>query len=93
MDNVGISNDVGFVNKKRGNVSLVLGILSIITSFVAVGFLLGIIGLIFGAIDLVKIKRYKQNGKRKVLTGVIFCLIGIIITIIFSINAGNMLFS
>lgn len=51
MGNTGVSSDIDFRNKNRGNVSLVLGILSIITSFVGVGFVLGIIGLIYGVID------------------------------------------
>lgn len=93
MENAGGPGEVSFSNKRRGNTPLVLGILSVITSFLGVGFLLGVIGLIFGLIDSVKIKRYKQHGKRKIMAGIICCLIGIITTIIFSLTAGNMLFS
>ena len=90
MNSANISSDIS-LNKSRGNTSLVFGILSIITSFVSVGFLFGIIGLIVGFIDLIKIKKSKQIGKRKIMAGIICSLLGIVISVIFSVNYGNTL--
>lgn len=93
MESVGSSNDISYSKKRSGNVTLVFGILSVITSFVGIGFLLGIVGLIFGVIDLVKKKRYKQHRKGKTWAGIVCCVIGIIATLIFSIVATNMALS
>lgn len=81
MSNADNTSNIGFI-KSRGNVTLVFGIFSIITSFVSLGFFLGIIGLIIGFIDLITIK---QSGKKKIVAGIICCLLGIIFTVIFSI--------
>ena len=62
-------------------VSLVFGILSIVTSLFAVGFILGIVGLIYGVIGLEQINRFKQSGKIEAVTGIICCLFGIFLTI------------
>ncbi|SOC41514.1 DUF4190 domain-containing protein [Ureibacillus acetophenoni] len=70
----------------KGIVSLVFGVLSIATSFLAVGFILGIVGLIFGVIGLGQINRYRQSGKLEALGGIICCLFGIFLTIKSSIS-------
>ncbi|CAM5222826.1 hypothetical protein UACE39S_06315 [Ureibacillus acetophenoni] len=67
-------------------VSLVFGVLSIVTSLVAVGFLLGIVGLIFGVIGLEQMNRFKQSGKLEAAAGIICCLLGIFLTIKSSIS-------
>ena len=67
-------------------VSMVYGVLSIATSFVAVGFILGIVGLIYGVIGLEQINRFKQSGKLEAVAGIIFCLFGIFLTIKSSIS-------
>ncbi len=87
MRNADNASNIGFI-KSRGNVTLVFGIFSIITSFVSLGFFLGIIGLIIGFIDLITIK---QSGKKKIAAGIICCLLGIIFTVIFSISYVYML--
>ena len=88
MNSANISSNNGLI-KSRGNATLVFGILSIITSFFGVGFVLGVIGIIVGFIELIRVK---QNGKRKVTAGIICCLLGIIISVIFSISfASNLL--
>ena len=88
MNSANITSDNGLI-KGRGNTTLTFGILSIITSFLSVGFLFGVIGLIVGFIEK---KRFKQNGKRKVTAGIICCLLGIIISVILSISfASNLL--
>ena len=87
MDNTTESSKKEFKKSKLGNLSLVFGIISIITSFVSVGFLLGVIGLILGIRDLLKIKDYNQTGKGKIWLGITLSILGIIITIIFSIIA------
>ena len=66
-------------------ISLVFGVLSMVTSFVAVGFILGIVGLIYGVIGLEQINRFKQSGKIEAVTGIICCLLGIFLTISSSI--------
>ena len=48
----------------------------------SLGFYLGIIGLIIGFIELITIK---QSGKKKIVAGIICCLLGIIFTVISSI--------
>ena len=93
MSNLDVSNDIDIKTNNKGTVSLVLGILSIVTSFVAVGFILGIVGLIYGVIGLRQINRFKQNGKRKAVTGILCCLFGIFLTIMLSISTGMLLFS
>ncbi|HWL24349.1 MAG TPA: DUF4190 domain-containing protein [Ureibacillus sp.] len=67
-------------------VSLVFGVLSIATSFFAVGFYLGIVGLIFGVIALKQINRFKQSGKLEAGGGIICCLLGMFFTIKSSIS-------
>ena len=81
MRNTDNTSNIGFI-KSRGNVTLVFGIFSIITSFMSLGFFLGIIGLIIGFIELITIK---QSGKKKIVAGIICCLLGIIFTVISSI--------
>ncbi|WP_249872668.1 DUF4190 domain-containing protein [Oceanobacillus saliphilus] len=93
MTDIEILNATEVKKNNKGTVSLIFGILSIVTSFVGVGFILGISGLIFGVIGLKQIKRYKQNGKRMAVIGLFCCLVGIFLTVIFSITAGNALFS
>ena len=92
MNKANITNDVG-LNKGRGNGTLIFGILTIITSFVSVGFLCGIIGLLYGFIELIKVKRSNQNDNRKIKVGIICCLLGIIISLIFSLACGKLLSS
>ncbi|MEK4628425.1 hypothetical protein MKZ17_09485 [Solibacillus sp. FSL R7-0682] len=88
MINADNTSNICFI-KSRSNVTLVFGIFSIITSFVSLGFFLGIIGLIYGFIDLLTIKQ-KQSGKKKIAAGIICCLLGIIFTVISSISYVNM---
>ena len=89
MNSANISSNNGLI-KSRGNATLVFGILSIITSFFGVGFLFGVIGIIVGFIELIRVK---QNGKRKVTAGIICCLLGIIISVIYSISFASSLLS
>ena len=88
MDNVNASNGSDIKNNKKCIVSLVLGILSIITSIVPLGLIFGIIGLIYGVLGLKEVNRFKQNGKRKAITGIICCFLGIFLTITFSVMTG-----
>ena len=88
MNSANISSNNGLI-RSRGNSTLLFGILSIITSFFGVGFVFGVIGIIVGFIEK---KRVNQNGKRKVMAGIICCLLGIIISVILSISfASNLL--
>ena len=89
MNSANISSNNGLI-RSSGNATLVFGILSIITSFLGVGFVLGVIGIIVGFIELI---RFKQSGKRKVTAGIICCLLGIIISVIFSISFASSLLS
>ncbi|MBS4176934.1 DUF4190 domain-containing protein [Lederbergia citrea] len=89
MGNVDVSNDIDFKNNKKCIISLFLGILSIITSLVALGLILGIIGLIYGFLGLKEVNRSKQNGKGKAIIGIICCLLGVLLTVMFSTMAGN----
>lgn len=93
MGNVERANNIDFRNKSRGNVPLVLGIISILTFFFGVAYVLGGVGLIYGVVDLIKIKRHKQNGKVKTLVGMVCCILGIILAVIFSLIMGNVLFN
>lgn len=93
MGNVDVSNDIDSKNNGKCIVSLVLGILSIITSLVAIGLIFGIIGLIYGILGLKEVNRFKQNGKSKAITGIICCLLGIFLTFMFSIMAAIALLS
>ncbi|MFF2755822.1 hypothetical protein ACFVR1_19195 [Psychrobacillus sp. NPDC058041] len=92
MNNV-VSNDIKITINRKGTISLILGVLSIVTSFMAVGLAFGIIGLIYGVIGVREVNRFNQNGKRKVITGVICCILGIFLTSMFSIIAGMSLFN
>ena len=87
MNSANISSNTGLI---KGNATLVFGILSIITSFLSVGFFFGVIGLIVGFIEK---KRVNQNGKRKVTVGIICCLLGIMISAFFSISFASSLLS
>lgn len=84
MENTYISDNVK-IRKGRGNITLILGILSIMTSFVSVGFVLGIVGLVFGLVKSIKAKHIKQNGERKITFGIICSISGIVVSVIFSI--------
>jgi len=87
------TTNIGLKNNRKSIVSLVLGFLSIITSFVALGLLLGVIGLIYGVLGLKEVNRSKQNGKGKATIGIICCLLGVLLTVMFSTMAGNSFFS
>ncbi|MBS4176992.1 DUF4190 domain-containing protein [Lederbergia citrea] len=87
MGNVDVSNDIDFKNNKKCIISLFLGILSIITSLVALGLILGIIGLIYGFLGLKEVNRSKQKGKA--IIGIICCILGVLLTVMFSTMAGN----
>lgn len=93
MSNFDVSNDLDIKTNNKGTVSLVLGILSLVTSFMAVGFILGIVGLIYGVIGVRQISHFKQNGKRIAVTGILCCLFGIFLSIMFSVTTGNFLVS
>ena len=93
MSKLEVSNAIDSKANSKGAISIIFGALSIVTSFMAVGFILGIIGLIYGVIGVRQINRFKQNGKRIAVTGILCCLIGIFLSILFSVNFGNLLFS
>ncbi|QGS69156.1 hypothetical protein CV093_14835 [Oceanobacillus sp. 143] len=59
-----VSNASDSKANSKGTISIIFGALSIVTSFMAVGFILGIIGLIYGVIGVRQINRFKQNGKK-----------------------------
>ncbi|MFZ3578764.1 DUF4190 domain-containing protein [Virgibacillus sp. DJP39] len=88
MGNVDVSYDTSNKSNRKGIVALVLGILSIVTSFVAVGLVFGIVGLIYGVIALKEIKHFKQKRKGKVTTGIICCIFGIFLSLLFTFTAG-----
>jgi hypothetical protein len=69
------------VNNGKAIASLILGILSIVLFF-CVGIILGVIGLILGIVGLKEINRFKQEGRKIVITGIICSVIGIIIPIL-----------
>lgn len=74
------------MNNGKAVASLILGILSIVTIiFVGLGIILGIIGLILGIIGLREIKRFKQEGRKMAITGIICSSLGIILPIILTV--------
>ncbi|GGM41382.1 hypothetical protein GCM10011351_29450 [Paraliobacillus quinghaiensis] len=93
MGNVEIASDVSNQVNKKVTVSLVLGILSILTSLISIGLILGIIGLIFGIIGMKQMKRSGFNDRKKVIIAIISCVLGIFITLLISITAGTLLLS
>ena len=59
--------------------TLILGIISILgLIFIKEGTLLSIAGLLLGIISLKEIKQFKQMGRKLVLVGIVFNLIGFI---------------
>ncbi|MDL4839976.1 DUF4190 domain-containing protein [Aquibacillus rhizosphaerae] len=94
MSNVDVSNDIDIKDNRKCIVSLVLGILSIITFIVAyLGVILSIIGLIYGFLGLKEVNRFKQNGKRKAVTGITCCFLGIFLAFMSNIIAVYAIFS
>ncbi|MDV2580906.1 hypothetical protein [Alkalibacillus haloalkaliphilus] len=93
MNNLHASDVIYNKAQSKSNVSLVLGFLSIVTSFVSIGLILGIIGFVYGVVGLRQMNGINQTGKRKVVVGMSFSLAGILLTIIFSITFGMLLFS
>lgn len=77
-------------NSGFGTASLVLGIISISTSFIVIinnmSFILGIIGVILGIVSLIK-----KSSKGKSIWGIVLCILAIIITINFQQNLSNSL--
>ena len=68
--------------------SLVFGILSIIFMIISLlGITFAIIGLVFGFIGLNEIKRFKQEGRKMALAGVICSSIGVLLPILLAIIA------
>jgi uncharacterized BrkB/YihY/UPF0761 family membrane protein len=70
------------VSNRTAITTLILGILSIVTLFFGVGIILGVIGLIIGIVALKEIKRFKQEGRKMAITGIVCNVIGIIIPIL-----------
>lgn len=71
------------MNNGKAVAALVLGILSIVTIiFTGFGIFLGIIGLILGIFGLREINRYKQEGRKMAVTGIICSSLGIVLPII-----------
>ncbi|WP_017186584.1 hypothetical protein [Alkalibacillus haloalkaliphilus] len=93
MNNLHASDDIYNKAQSKGNVSLVFGFLSIGTSFVLIGLILGIIGFVYGVIGIRQMNGINKTGKRKVVVGMVFSLVGVLLTIIFSITFGMLLFS
>ena len=93
MSELEVLNASDSIANSKGAISIIFGALSIVTSFMAIAFILGIIGLIYGVIGLRQINRFKQNGKRIAVTGILCCLFGIFLSICFSVNFGSLLFS
>lgn len=88
LANINISNNSNIKNNKKINLSLFFGIFSIITSFVYIGLICGIIGLIYGFLAFKKINHLKLNGKRKVIISIICCFLGIFLTFLSSVVTG-----
>lgn len=65
-------------------VSFILGVLSIVL-ISSMGFILGVVGLIFGIIGLSELKRLNQGGKNIVISGIICNSISIFLPIVLSI--------
>ena len=79
-------------NRSKTNVkaftSLVFGILSIVFMIISLlGITFAIIGLVFGFIGLNEIKRFKQEGRKMALAGVICSSIGVLLPILLAIIA------
>lgn len=63
--------------------AVILGIISTVTViFGGLGIIFGLIGLIIGVIGLKEINRFKQEGRKMAITGIVFSSIGIILPII-----------
>lgn len=92
MSSVENLNNGNIQQKKRPFSTIILGITSIVTSLFSLGFLLGVIGLFFGVKNLIKIKRNQLDGMLVVWAGILLCLIGIGMSISFSVSFGNNLF-
>ena len=87
-----INGGTGFSNRSKTNVkaftSLVFGILSIVFMIISLlGITFAIIGLVFGFIGLNEIKRFKQEGRKMALAGVICSSIGVLLPILLAIIA------
>lgn len=66
-------------------ITFVLGILSLLTPFI--GFILGIIGLVYGSKSTFEIRSTGQTGMSLVTAGRVCCVIGICVQILFAIFA------
>lgn len=66
--------------------SLVLGMFSIFISIImAFGFIPGIIGITVGFLGLREIKVFNQNGKALATIGILSCVIGTFLPVLFMI--------
>lgn len=75
---------------KKAITSFILGILSVIL-FLGTGFILGVIGLIFGIFGLKKVNRTKQKGRKFAITGIVCSSLGItfqLIVVVFALLGG-----
>lgn len=91
LSNLDVSYDSEIKNNKKCMAALILGIFSMITSLFGLGVIVGIIGLIFGLLGLKDVNQSNQIGKGKAIAGIICSLIGILLTVMFSIMVGNAL--
>ncbi|MGM0834558.1 MAG: DUF4190 domain-containing protein [Bacillota bacterium] len=66
--------------------TLVLGIFSILISIImAFGFIPGIIGITVGLLGLREMRKFKQNGKSLATIGILSCVIGTFLPVLFMI--------
>lgn len=66
--------------------ALGLGLLSIFISIIiALGFIIGIIGIVIGFIGLREIKMTNQSGKNLTIIGILSCVIGTFLPVLFMI--------
>lgn len=71
------------ISNNKAIAALILGILSIVTLiFTGVGIILGVIGLILGILGLKEIDRFKQEGRKMAVAGIVCSVIGILLPII-----------
>lgn len=78
MSNLDVPYNSESKNNKKCMAALILGIFSMITS-------------LFGLLGLKDVNQSSQNGKGKAIAGIICSLIGILLTVMFSIMVGNAL--
>ncbi|RSL34056.1 DUF4190 domain-containing protein [Salibacterium salarium] len=75
-------NSNSTVSNGKATAAVILGILSIVTIVITgLGIILGVIGLILGIIGLKEINRFKQEGRKTAVAGIICSSFGILLPI------------